>query len=266
MPETTPADIRLHYEVSGQAGPWVVLSGSVLTDLHMWDAVVPVLAASFRVLRYDQRGHGASEAGDVELTFPLLADDLAGLMDRLDIRGATLVGASMGGTTALVLASRRPDLAAGVVVAGSRAASSPSSRTYWSEQLQSVQDDGMTQIAERTIERWFTRASAAADTEAVRATRATVARTSPRAYAAAARLLGDYDVTEEVRSVRCPVLLAYGDADPVPREAVDELRALLPQANVVTIPETGHLPAVENPRGFAEVVEDFLRTTTGTAR
>lgn len=260
MPEVVRGRSRLHYETGGpETGPWIVLSGSAATDLAMWDALVSRIGGSFRILRVDQRGHGRSALGDEALGFSLLADDLAGLLDELGIREATIVGASMGGATALVLAAARPDLVSGVVVAGSRPASTPASETYWAEQLAVLERHGMSEIARRAVERWFTPRSVASESEAVRATRAMIERTPADGFAAAARLLGSYDIRDALRRVRCPVLLAYGDADPVPESVVAEMSELLEQVRVVTIADAGHLPAVEQPDRFAHIVEQFCQ-------
>ncbi|MBO9627450.1 MAG: alpha/beta fold hydrolase [Microbacterium sp.] len=253
MPDALLGDLRLHYEKSGSDGaPWLVLSGSVATDLHMWDALAARLGGAYRILRYDQRGHGGSSSDDTRLTFSLLAGDLAALMDDRGATSAIVVGASMGGTTALVLAAERPDLVSRLVVAGSRPASTPASEAYWAAQSEILRRQGAGEIASRIVERWFTPASVAASTEAVRTIRATVERMSPSVLQAAFALLGAYDIRDALPQVRCPVLLAYGDHDPVPREAVDELAGLLPDVAFETIPDAGHLPAMERPDRFAE--------------
>ena len=101
--------ITFNYEVEGpQGAPWVMFSNSLATDLSMWDEQAAALKKSFRVLRYDQRGHGGTEATDGRYSFDLLVADVVGLMDALSIKRAHFVGISMGGMTGLALAQKHP--------------------------------------------------------------------------------------------------------------------------------------------------------------
>jgi 3-oxoadipate enol-lactonase len=99
--------ITINYQLDGPEGaPWLVLSNSLATNLTMWDEQARELGRSFRVLRYDQRGHGGSEATGGRYTFDLLIADALALMDALAIGKAHFAGLSMGGATAL--GSTRP--------------------------------------------------------------------------------------------------------------------------------------------------------------
>ena len=77
--------ISINYQVDGTSGPWLVLSNSLATDLTMWDQQAKDFASSHRVLRYDQRGHGKTEAPAGRYTFDMLIADALGLMDALKI-------------------------------------------------------------------------------------------------------------------------------------------------------------------------------------
>ena len=101
--------IGINYQVDGTAGPWLVFSNSLATDLSMWDAQARDFASAYRVLRYDQRGHGKTEAPAGRYTFDILIADALALMDALHIESANFCGLSMGGATALGLAQRHPD-------------------------------------------------------------------------------------------------------------------------------------------------------------
>src|SRR6478752_10128441 len=109
--------ISINYQVDGPDGaPWLVLSNSLATNLTMWDEQARELGRAFRVLRYDQRGHGKTEATAGRYTFDLLIADVLALMDALAIQRANFCGLSMGGATALGLAQRHPDRVAGAIV------------------------------------------------------------------------------------------------------------------------------------------------------
>ena len=99
----------INYQIDGpERAPWLVFSNSLATSLAMWDEQAAALANSFRILRYDQRGHGGSDAPAGRYTFDTLVDDVVALMDALGIKQAHFAGLSMGGATALGLAERHP--------------------------------------------------------------------------------------------------------------------------------------------------------------
>ena len=121
--------ISINYQIDGREGaPWLVLSNSLATNLTMWDAQARDLSGSFRVLRYDQRGHGKTEAPAGRYSFDMLIADALALMDALEIERANFCGLSMGGATALGLAQRHPDRIARAIVCDSGCASTPQSR------------------------------------------------------------------------------------------------------------------------------------------
>ena len=96
--------IEINYQVDGpERAPWLILSNSLATNLSMWDEQARAFGRAFRVLRYDQRGHGSSEAPTGRYRFDVLVADALALMDALGIKQAHFAGLSMGGATALGL-------------------------------------------------------------------------------------------------------------------------------------------------------------------
>src|SRR5262249_62236377 len=101
--------ITFNYRVDGpESAPWLVLSNSLATNVSMWDPQVAALAGAFRILRYDQRGHGETEAPAGRYSFDQLIADVLGLMDALSIKRAHFAGVSMGGGSRLGPAQRPP--------------------------------------------------------------------------------------------------------------------------------------------------------------
>src|ERR1700719_981653 len=101
--------INFNTRIDGPEGaPWLILSNSLMTNLSMWDEQVTALKDRYRILRYDQRGHGGTDAPAGPYNFDLLAADVIALMDALAIKRAHFAGISMGGMTALLLAQRHP--------------------------------------------------------------------------------------------------------------------------------------------------------------
>jgi 3-oxoadipate enol-lactonase len=148
--------ISINYQVDGLDGaPWLVLSNSLATNLAMWDDQVRELGRAFRVLRYDQRGHGTTEAPAGRYTFELLIADALALMDALAIKRAHFGGLSMGGATALGLAQKHPDRLDRVIVCDSPCQSTPTSSQQWEERIVVAEKQGMEALVEPTLARWF---------------------------------------------------------------------------------------------------------------
>src|SRR5277367_1329949 len=148
--------ITINYRVDGAEGaPWLVFSNSLATSLAMWDEQAAALMDSFRVLRYDQRGHGETDAPSGRYPFDALLADALGLLDALSIEKAHFAGLSMGGATALGLAERHPDRFGRVIVCDSPCQSTPQSSKQWEDRIAVAQKDGMEALVEPTIMRWF---------------------------------------------------------------------------------------------------------------
>ena len=148
--------ISMNYQIDDPEGaPWLILSNSLLTSLSMWDDQVAELSKSFRVLRYDQRGHGGTEATDGKYSFDMLTADVIALMDALSIPRAHFAGISMGGMTALFLAQRHAERFDRIIAWDCGPASTPASAQQWKERIDLAAENGMEGLVEPTINRWF---------------------------------------------------------------------------------------------------------------
>src|SRR6266568_4161917 len=148
--------ISFNIAIDGPDGaPWLVLSNSLMTNLSMWDEQVAELKTSFRVLRYDQRGHGGTQVTEGDYSFDLLVADIVALLDALSIKRAHFAGISMGGMTALYLAQRHAQRFDRIVACDCGPASTPASAQQWKERIELAAERGMEALAEPTIGRWF---------------------------------------------------------------------------------------------------------------
>src|SRR3984957_2844781 len=148
--------ISINFEIDGPEGaPWLVLSNSLLTNLSMWDDQVADLKSSYRILRYDQRGHGGTQATEGPYSFDLLTADVIALLDMLGVKRAHFAGLSMGGMTALFLAQRHPQRFDRIVACDCGPASTPASAQQWQERIEIAARDGMGALVESTIGGWF---------------------------------------------------------------------------------------------------------------
>ncbi|MGA2962978.1 MAG: alpha/beta fold hydrolase, partial [Candidatus Korobacteraceae bacterium] len=144
--------IRFHCRIDGRKeAPWLVFSNSLATNLSLWDGQIAMLENSFRVLRYDQRGHGGTEVPSQPCTFEQLVDDVVALFDALAIERATFVGVSMGAITALRLAARNARRVDRIVACDGQWAAQPGARELWEERIATVQNQGMQALVEPTV-------------------------------------------------------------------------------------------------------------------
>src|SRR5262249_54142872 len=110
MPFADLSDVRIHYSLDGpDSAPVLILSNSLGADFSMWDPQLPAFTSRFRLLRYDTRGHGHSSITPGPYSIELLANDVLGLLDRLEIDRAHFCGLSMGGQTGIWLGIEAPE-------------------------------------------------------------------------------------------------------------------------------------------------------------
>lgn len=245
--------------VQGPPGaPWLVFSNSLLTRLEMWDEQAAALAAGWRILRYDQRGHGGTAVPPGPADFAQLADDAAALMRHAGARDAVFIGISMGGATALSLAARHPGLLRGLVVCDSQAAAPAANHAAWEQRIALARAQGMPVLAQATVARWFRPQTLAAAPPVLAQVTRMVEQTPIEGFIACARALQSYDLAPALPGLRLPVQLLAGEADGALPAAMQAMAPLLPDARFTAIPEAGHLPNLENPAAFQAALQTFL--------
>lgn len=254
--------VVLHHEVSGADGggdrPVVVFSNSLGTDLRIWDAVVDALAGDYRIIRYDKRGHGLSEATPAPYRMTDHVADLSALLDHLGVRRAAIVGLSVGGMIAQGLAALRPDLVTALVL--SNTAHRIGTAELWNDRIETVTSRGIGAMSDAILERWFTPSFRSADNPDFKGYEAMLTRTPVAGYAGTCAALRDADLTESTRALALPVLLIGGDQDgSTPPDLVRSTAALIASSRFELIEGSGHIPCVERPEVFARLVSGFLR-------
>ena len=256
----TANGISINYAVDGTSGPWLVFSNSLATNLSMWDAQADALSASFRVLRYDQRGHGQTQATPGRYTFDLLMDDAIALMDGLGIASAYFAGLSMGGATALGLAQRHPGRIERAIVADSGCASTPQSAQQWEERIVIAQKEGMEALVEPTVARWFPPDVLAEEAPYLDDVRAMIRATPVTGFIGCAAALADHDFRSGVGKTRPPVLFLAGekDAGGAVASAMKAMHMELAGSEYVELAGAGHISNLDDPDGFTRAVLAFL--------
>jgi 3-oxoadipate enol-lactonase len=253
--------IRLACVTAGAAGPWVVLAHSLAAAHAMWAPQIASLAAAgFRVLAFDARGHGGSDAPPGPYTVAQMAADLHALMQRLGIPRAHLVGLSMGGAMAQAFALAHPERLGGLVIADATAAYPPAVHPMWRERAAAVASGGMAAVADGTLGRWFTPAWRAANPEALARVRDMVLATPPQGFIGAVHALMGFDLADRLGAIRAPTLVLAGAADEaLPPAHSERLAALIPGARLELIADAAHISNLEQPARFDALLLPFLR-------
>ena len=233
MPTVTVNGVDLFYDLAGSKGlPTVAFSNSLGSTIEMWDGVAEALAGRFRVLRYDAQGHGRSGARDEPTTIDDLADDLAGLLDALDIRQAHVVGLSLGGMTAQAFAVLHPERTASLVLMATAAHLPPPD--FWRQRAATVIDAGPEAVVDTIVPRWFTPGFQERNPEAVRHTRDSFLESDRRGYARCCEAIADMDLRQTIRAITAPTLVMVGADDPVaPLAMGEDIRSRIAGAELV---------------------------------
>jgi 3-oxoadipate enol-lactonase len=250
--------LNVNYQVDGPSGaPWIVFSNSLATSTAMWDEQAVALKNSYRVLRYDQRGHGGTDAPAGRYAFDTLLADALALLDALEIKKAHFAGLSMGGATALGLAERHPDRFDHIIVCDSPCQSTPQSAQQWEERIVIAKDKGIEALVEPTVSRWFPPETVAKHPPHLDKVRAMFRATPVNGFIGCAAALADHDYASTVASVRHPVLFLVGEKD-APAPAMRKLHEKLPGSRYVELRGAGHISNMDRPAEFNRAIADFL--------
>ncbi len=251
--------IDIRYDIQG-AGPWLVLSHSLATDLTLWDDQMAALTSHFRVLRFDTRGHGGSTAADMPYDFPMLTADALGLMDSLNVPKAHFVGISMGGMIAQHVALTAPDRIDRLVLASTTSGYPETTRALWADRIAAVRAGGMEPQVVPTLERWFTPPWRTAHPEVMARIGGLIRATPIAGYVGSGQAIATLNATERLSGLHCPTLVIVG-ADDVGTPPVMGRRIAdrIPGARYESIPSASHLCNVEQAETFNRLLLDFLR-------
>ena len=258
--------IEINYQIDGD-GPVVTFSHSLACNLSMWDEQVQALKDRFRVLRYDTRGHGQTEAPSGAYTLDQLAEDLRGLLDGLGIAETHFVGLSMGGMIGQVFALKHPSRVQSLALCDTTSRYPAAAAAVWEERIRTVGAKGMEPMVAPTLERWFTAPFRARRKDVTERVGAMIRSTPPAGYVGCCHALPKISVTEKLRDVRCPALVIVGEEDPgTPVEMAREIQAALPAAELAILHRASHLSNVEQPGEFNRVLAGFLDKLTGRTK
>jgi len=250
--------ISINCQIEGaQGAPWLIFSNSLITNLTMWDEQVAALKGTYRILCYDQRGHGDTQVTDGKYSFDMLTADVIALMDALSIPRAHFAGISMGGVTGLFLAQRHPERFDRIAACDCGPASTPVSAQQWSERIDIANQKGMEALVDVTVNRWFPPEFVATKAPVLDKVRGMIRSTPLKGFAGCAQALSDYDLRPGLAGIKRPVMCVVGTKDATVA-GMEQINAAIPGSKLVKLEGAGHLSNLEQPAAFANAIRDFL--------
>ena len=251
-------DVVLHFRTAGsEAAPVLVLANSLGTDARIWDDVIARLAMRYRVVSYDKRGHGLSEAPPGDYSLDDHVDDLAGLVSHLGIERLALAGVSVGGLIAQGFALRYPHRLAALVLCDT--AAKVGDAAMWNDRIATVRGQGLGAIAEPVMARWFSERFRAEQAIEFAGWRNMFLRMPVDGYAGTCAALRDADLRGAIAAIATPTLVVVGEQDlSTPVELVRSMAAAIAGAQFAVIPDCGHIPSIEQPQALAALMMHFL--------
>ena len=250
--------VLLHYRLAGPPdAPVLVFANSLGTDQRIWDAVAAQLADRYRVVGYDKRGHGLSDAPSGDYSLGDHVADLTGLLDHLGIGDVAICGVSIGGLIAQGVALQQPERIGRLILCDTAAKFGDAH--LWNGRIGAIAQGGMAAIADGVMERWFSPDFMTQQPDALAGWRNLFLRSDATGYASTCATLRDADLTADVSRIACPTLVIAGSADKsTPVELVRSLATAIPGARFEIIAGAGHIPSIEQPDALSGLIARFL--------
>jgi 3-oxoadipate enol-lactonase len=255
---------RLWGQEGGQEGlPLVAAVHSLALHGGIWDGVAAALAGRARLLAMDCRGHGDSARVPGPYTTARMADDLADVMEALELPAAVLAGCSMGGCVAQEMAARHPARVRGLVLIDTTAWYGPGAPEAWRQRAETALRGGMQALLGFQAERWFTPAFNAAHPDRLAHWLSVFGANDTGCYAAACAMLGEADLRPLLPRIVVPTLVLVGEEDTAtPPDMARALAEGIPGAALRILSGARHLSPIERPEEVAEAIAGLLAATT----
>jgi 3-oxoadipate enol-lactonase len=258
MPFAEVNHIRLHYEIHGGPGPAVIFLHGLGSSADDWALQVPVFAARYRVITLDLRAHGQSESNG-RFSIETMADDVGELLAQLDAAPAHMVGLSLGGCVALMLALRHPAHVRSLAIVNSFARYRPNGWAGLRRGLKRawlLMFKPMPALAAFVAEGLFPKPEQRPFYEAAIAS---LSKNDRRTYWQSIRAIRFFDIEKQVNAIRCPTLIVAGDRDTTVSLASKEfLHCAIPGSQLLVVPDSGHATPYDQSEIFNRVVLEFI--------
>ncbi|HBS35356.1 MAG TPA: 3-oxoadipate enol-lactonase [Parvularcula sp.] len=257
MPFADNAGVKLHWRADGNNdGPALVLLNSIGTDLHSWNACMPLLADYYTLVRMDARGHGRSDAPARDYDLKALASEVVAVMDAAGVARVSVAGVSLGGMIAMQLALDHPARVENLVVICS---SSAMDAKAWGDRIAAVRKGGTAAIADMAMERFISHAFDEANPARVAQIRDGLVAMSKDGYAGAGAAIRDMAIANDLKRISQPLLVIAGKRD-VSTPFAEHGSVIVeraPRASAVHV-DAGHLAQIEAPGEVAALIREFI--------
>ena len=235
-----------------------VFINSLGTDFRIWDEVVERLKVFGYILLFVKRGHGLSD--EVANTNGLnnFADDAEALLDHFQINKCIIIGLSVGGMIAQLLANRIPEKIQGLVLCDTR--HKIGNEQTWNDRINQVKEKGLASIADGVMQRWFSEKFRNENAIKVSGYKTMLERTPAKGYIQTCEAIRDADLTAIAKQIKIPALCVVGSEDKstLPEE-VKNLAGLIEGSKYEIIEGSGHIPCVDNPAALSKLIIDFIK-------
>lgn len=254
-------DIELAYTDTGIGRPVVLIHGYPF-NRSLWDEQVSALTNSYRIIVPDLRGFGDSDASDGSATMNQMAQDIAGLLDHLEISQAAIGGLSMGGYVVLAFYKQFPSRARALILADTRAqADTEEAKQTRAQQAEKALTEGMGGIADAMLPKLLTPETVSKRPEVVKRIRDMMLKTKPEGAAAALRGMAEReDQTQLLPQITISTLIIVGSEDPItPVADSEKMHHAIAGSRLVVLDKAGHVSNIEQSEQFNKELERFLR-------
>lgn len=254
-------DIQMAYTDSGIGRPVVLIHGYPF-NRSLWNEQVAALSNSYRVIVPDLRGFGESDSSEGPVTMNRMAQDVALLMDHLEVPQAVVGGLSMGGYVALAFYKQFPSRVRALVLADTRAqGDTEEAKQTRAQQAEKALSEGMASIADTMLPKLLTPDTVSKRPEVVKRIRDMMLKTKPQGAAAA--LLGmaeREDQTQMLSTISSPALILVGAEDAItPVADSEKMNQAIAGSRLVVLENAGHVSNLERTEQFNEALLEFLR-------
>ncbi len=258
MPKVEVDDgCKINVEVEGPASaPALMLSNSLGTNLHMWDAQTPEFAKHFRVIRYDRRGHGGSDVPAGPYSMERFGRDVIAVLDALDIEKTNWCGLSMGGMVGQWLGANAPDRMEKLVLSNTH--SHYPDKAPWNDRIKFVDEKGLGQLVDANMQRWFTEGFRKRAPETIAHMKKMFVATDPKGYIGCCQAIMAMDMRPSNPSISAPTMVIVGVQDAAtPPAAGEAIQKQITGAQLFSI-DAAHISNMEQPQAYTKAVLDFL--------
>jgi 3-oxoadipate enol-lactonase len=258
--QATVNGFRMNYQADGpDSAPTVVVHHPLATNLTIWDELTAALIPRYRVVRFDARGHGQSEATKAPYDFAMLSADTIGLMDHLKIARAHFLGLSMGGMVGQHIGLEHPQRFHSLILSSTSSRIPAEAQPLWDERVKNAREKGMGSQVPVALQRWLAAAALEGNPALVARMTKYLETTPVEGYVGWCQAIRPLNVTDRLKGVRLPTRVIVGAEDVgTPPAAAEAIHRQIAGSDLVVVPGVSHMLHVEEPATFNRHVLEFL--------